>query len=318
MKTFSDLTEQEIIALAISSEDDDARAYAGFAHALMADYPASAKVFVEMAEEEHQHRRWLTDLYQKKFGDFIPLIRRADVNGFVKHAPAWTLNKTGIDAMRKRAELIELENYRFYTQAAASSTDSQVKKLLSDLAAAEKGHESLASKLGLEHVTADAKIDEGETERRLFLLEVVQPGLVGLMDGSVSTLAPIFAAAFATGNTWQTFLVGCAASVGAGISMGLAKGLSDDGKLSGRGRPLIRGLASGIMTAVGGIGHTLPFLIPQFHTALGLAVIVVLVELGVISWIRYKYMDTPFLKAALQIAVGGFLVFLTGILIGSA
>lgn len=318
MKTFSDLTEQEIIALAISSEDDDARAYAGFAHALMGDYPASAKVFVEMAEEEHQHRRWLTDLYQKKFGDFIPLIRRADVNGFVKHAPAWTLNKGGIDAMRKRAELVELENYRFYTQAAASSTDPQVKKLLSELAAAEKGHESLASKLGLEHVTADAKIDEGETERRLFLLEVVQPGLVGLMDGSVSTLAPIFAAAFATGNTWQTFLVGCAASVGAGISMGLAEGLSDDGKLSGRGRPLIRGLASGIMTAVGGIGHTLPFLIPQFHTALVLAVMVVLVELGVISWIRYKYMDTPFLKAALQIAVGGFLVFLTGILIGSA
>ncbi len=318
MKTFSDLTEQEIIALAISSEDDDARSYAGFAHALMADYPASAKVFVEMAEEEHEHRRWLTDLYQKKFGDFIPLIRRADVNGFVKHAPAWTLNTQGIDAMRRRAELIELENYRFYTQAAASSTDAQVKKLLSDLAVAEKGHESLASKLGLEHVTTDAKIDEGDTERRMFLLEVVQPGLVGLMDGSVSTLAPIFAAAFATGSTWQTFLVGVAASVGAGISMGLAEGLSDDGKLSGRGRPLIRGLASGLMTAVGGIGHTLPFLIPQFHTALVLAVIVVLIELSVITWIRNKYMDTPIVKAALQIAVGGLLVFLTGILIGSA
>ena len=318
MKTFSDLNEQEIIALAISSEDDDARAYAGFAHALMADYPASAKVFVEMAEEEHEHRRWLTDLYQKKFGDFIPLIRRADVNGFVKHAPAWTLNTQGIDAMRRRAELIELENYRFYTQAAASSNDPQVKKLLSDLAAAEKGHESLASKLGLEHVTADAKIDESDTERRMFLLEVVQPGLVGLMDGSVSTLAPIFAAAFATGSTWQTFLVGVAASVGAGISMGLAEGLSDDGKLSGRGRPLIRGLASGLMTAVGGIGHTLPFLIPQFHTALVLAIIVVLIELSVITWIRNKYMDTPIVKAALQIAVGGLLVFLTGILIGSA
>ena len=318
MKTFSDLTEQEIIALAISSEDDDARSYAGFAHALMADYPASAKVFVEMAEEEHEHRRWLTDLYQKKFGDFIPLIRRADVNGFVKHKPAWTLNNGGIDVMRKRAELIELENYRFYTQAAASSADPQIKQLLSELAAAEKGHESLAAKLGLEHVTTDAKVDEGETERRLFLLEVVQPGLVGLMDGSVSTLAPIFAAAFATGSTWQTFLVGVAASVGAGISMGLAEGLSDDGKLSGRGRPLIRGLASGLMTAVGGIGHTLPFLIPQFHTALVLAVIVVLIELSVITWIRNKYMDTPIVKAALQIAVGGLLVFLTGILIGSA
>ena len=220
--------------------------------------------------------------------------------------------------MRKRAELIELENYRFYTKAASSSSDPQVKKLLSELAEAEKGHESLASKLGLEHLTADAKIDEGDTERRMFLLEVVQPGLVGLMDGSVSTLAPIFAAAFATGSTWQTFLVGVAASVGAGISMGLAEGLSDDGKLSGRGRPLIRGLASGLMTAIGGIGHTLPFLIPQFHTALVLAVIVVLIELAAITWIRNKYMDTPIVKAALQIAVGGLLVFLTGILIGSA
>ena len=318
MKTFSELSEQEIIALAISSEDDDARAYAGFAHALMKDYPASARVFVEMAEEEHEHRRRLTDLYAKKFGDFIPLIRRADINGFVKHRPAWTLNKLGIDAMRKRAEVIELENYRFYTQAAEASQDAQVKKLLTDLAAAEKGHESLASKLGMEHLTADAKLDEHETQRRLFLLQVVQPGLVGLMDGSVSTLAPIFAAAFATNSTWQTFLVGTAASVGAGISMGLAEGHSDDGKLTGRGHPLIRGLAAGIMTAVGGLGHTLPFLISDFHTAFILAVVVVIIELGVISWIRWKYMDTPFFKAALQIAVGGFLVFLTGIFIGSA
>ena len=318
MKSFSDLTEQEIIALAISSEDDDARAYAGFAHALMGTYPASAKVFVEMAEEEHEHRRSLTDLYAKKFGDYIPLIRRADINGFVKHKPAWTVNKLGIDAMRKRAEVIELENYRFYTQAAERSSDPQVRKLLSNLAAAEKGHESLASKLGLEHLTADAKIDENETQRRLFLLQVVQPGLVGLMDGSVSTLAPIFAAAFATNNTWQTFLVGVAASIGAGISMGLAEGLSDDGKLTGRGHPLIRGLASGIMTAVGGLGHTVPFLITDFTTAFVLAVVVVIVELGLISWIRWKYMDTPFFKAALQIAVGGVLVFLTGIFIGSA
>jgi erythrin-vacuolar iron transport family protein len=318
LKSFSDLTEQEIIALAISSEDDDARAYAGFAHALMGDYPASAKVFVEMAEEEHQHRRSLTELYAKKFGDYIPLIRRADINGFVKHKPAWTMNKLGIDAMRKRAEVIELENYRFYTQAAERSSDPQVKKLLSTLAAAEKGHESLASKLGLEHLTADVKIDETETQRRLFLLQVVQPGLVGLMDGSVSTLAPIFAAAFATNNTWATFLVGVAASIGAGISMGLAEGLSDDGKLTGRGHPIIRGLASGIMTAVGGLGHTLPFLLTNFHTAFVLAVLVVIVELGLISWIRWKYMDTPFIRASIQIAVGGFLVFLTGIFIGSA
>ena len=237
MKSFSDLTEQEIIALAISSEDDDARLYSGFANALMETYPASAKVFMEMSEEEHQHRHWLTDLYQKKFGDFIPLIRRSDINGFVKHKPGWMIGKLNIDAMRRRAEVIELENYRFYKQAAAHSKDPQIAKLLAQLAEAEKGHESLAARLGSKHVTADVKIDEAETKRRLFLLQVIQPGLVGLMDGSVSTLAPLFAAAFATGNTWATFLVGMAASVGAGISMGLAEGLSDDGKLTGRGHP---------------------------------------------------------------------------------
>lgn len=318
LKSFSDLTEQEIIALAISSEDDDARAYAGFANALMDTYPASAKVFMEMAEEEHDHRRWLTDLYQEKFGDFIPLIRRSDIQGFVRHKPAWTIGKMNIEEMRQRAEVIELENYRFYKQAAERTQDEHTRKLLLNLAEAEKGHESLAVKLGLQHVTADAKIEEGEAKRRLFLLQVIQPGLVGLMDGSVSTLAPLFAAAFATGNTWETFLVGMAASVGAGISMGLAEGLSDDGKLTGRGHPLIRGLAAGVMTAVGGLGHTLPYLIPDFTVATWTAIVIVFIELWAISWIRYKYMDTPFLKAAFQIAVGGFLVFITGILIGNA
>ena len=318
MKSFSDLTEQEIIALAISSEDDDARTYSGFANDLMQTYPASAKVFLEMSEEENEHRRWLTDLYQKKFGNFIPLVRRGDVNGFVKHKPTWMIGKLSIDEMRKRAEIIELENYRFYKKAAERSGDPLIKKLLDKLAEAEKGHESLAARLGDQHVTADVKIEEGETKRRLFLLQVIQPGLVGLMDGSVSTLAPLFAAAFATGNTWATFLVGIAASVGAGISMGLAEALSDDGKLTGRGQPWIRGLASGVMTAVGGLGHTLPYLIPDFKTATGISIAVVFVELWLISWIRYKYMDTPFLKAAFQIALGGFLVFLTGMFIGSA
>ncbi len=318
MKTFSDLSEQELLALAISSEDDDARSYIGFAHALMTGFPASARVFMEMAEEEHEHRDRLKTLYVKKFGDFIPLIRRSDINGFVKHKPTWMVSKLGIDAMRKHAELIELENYRFYKSAVERTSDPAIKKLLNGLAEAEKGHSSLAVKLGLQHVTPDAALEEKEAERRLFLVQVVQPGLVGLMDGSVSTLAPLFAAAFATGNTWETFLVGTAASIGAGISMGLAEGLSDDGKLTGRGHPLIRGLSAGIMTAIGGLGHALPYLIPDFQTATWLAVIIVFIELWAISWIRYKYMDTPFLKAAFQIAVGGFLVFLTGMLIGSA
>jgi erythrin-vacuolar iron transport family protein len=318
LKTFSDLTEQEILALAISSEEDDARSYAGFANSLLNDYPASAKVFIEMAEEEHQHRRWLIDLYQKKFGDFIPVIRRTDINGFVRHKPAWMLNKLDLEAMRKRAEVIELENYQFYKASSESAKDPQIKKLLLQLANAEKGHESLAAKLGATNVTPDVKVSEKETQQRLFLLQVIQPGLVGLMDGSVSTLAPLFAAAFATHNTWSTFLVGLAASVGAGISMGLAEGLSDDGKLTGRGHPFIRGAASGVMTMVGGLGHTLPYLFNDFWYATVTSIIVVFFELWAISWIRYRYMDTPFLKAAFQIAVGGFLVFLTGIFIGSA
>ncbi len=318
MKSFSALTEQELLALAISSEEDDARGYAAFANALSPTYPASAKVFHEMAEEEYEHRDRLTAAYKKKFGDFIPLIRRSDVMGFVRHKPAWNIAGMGIDAMRQHAEVIELENARFYTQAAAQASDLGIKDLLLKLAAAEKGHESLARKLGQEHVTLGAVASEKEAERRLFLLQVIQPGLVGLMDGSVSTLAPLFAAAFATGNTWETFLVGLAASLGAGISMGLAEGLSDDGKLTGRGHPLIRGLSAGVMTTVGGLGHALPYLIPDFWLATWVAVVVVFFELWAISWVRYRYMDTPFLKAAFQVAVGGFLVFLTGIVIGSA
>lgn len=318
MKRFSELTEQEILALAISSEDDDARSYATFANGLMEKFPASAKVFIEMAEEEHEHRRRLTDMYQKKFGDFIPLIRRSDVAGFVRHRPAWLMKHANLDKIRDHAEVIEAENYNFYKQAAARANDPAVKKLLEDLASAEKGHSSLADRLGEKHLTPSAKVEEEEAQRRLFLLQIIQPGLVGLMDGSVSTLAPLFAAAFATHSTWQTFLVGMAASIGAGISMGFAEALSDDGKLTGRGHPLIRGLAAGVMTAIGGLGHALPYLIPDFWTATVLATVIVFVELGVISWIRYKYMDTPFMRAGFQVAVGGFLVFLAGIFIGSA
>jgi rubrerythrin len=318
LKPFSDLSEQEILALAISSEDDDARAYSTFAHALLERFPASAKVFIDMAEEEHEHRRRLTELYRKKFGDFIPLIRRSDVAGFVRHRPAWLMKHASLEKMREYADVIEVENCNFYRQAAERASDPAIKELLSTLAAAEAGHIKLADKLDQKHVTPDAKAEEAEAQRRLFLLQVIQPGLVGLMDGSVSTLAPLFAAAFATHSTWETFLVGLAASIGAGISMGFAEALSDDGKLTGRGHPLIRGLAAGIMTAVGGLGHALPYLIPDFFTATVLATIVVFVELWAISYVRYKYMDTPFLRAAFQVAVGGFLVFVTGILIGNA
>ncbi len=318
MKPFSELTEQEILALAISSEDDDARTYMSFANALQEQYPSSARVFIDMAEEEHEHRRRLTDTYVAKFGDHIPLIRRSDVTGFVKHQPAWLMKHFSLDTVRRRAEVMELENYRFYKQAAERTKNADVKNLLLGLAEEEKGHGSLAGKLEEKHLTDDAKLKEQDAEKQLFLLQVLQPGLLGLMDGSVSTLAPLFAAAFATHDTWQTFLIGAAASIGAGISMGFAEALSDDGELTGRGHPLIRGSAAGIMTAIGGLGHTLPYLINDFWTATVLAVLIVFVELWVISWVRYKYMDTPFMRAFFQIAVGGFIVFLAGILIGHA
>lgn len=318
MKRFADLSEAEILALAISSEEEDSRIYRGFAEGLREPFPASAQVFDEMADEEVRHRTMLFDLYRSKFGEYLPLIRRQDVRGFIKHKPLWLMRPLGLDDVRKYAETMEFEAERFYRKAAETTRDASIRELLVRLAEAEAVHESLAQKLGARLLTPDARAKEDETSRRMFLLQYVQPGLVGLMDGSVSTLAPLFAAAFATHSPWATFLVGLAASVGAGISMGFAEALSDDGSLTGRGTPWLRGTVSGVMTAIGGIGHTLPYLIPNFAIATILAVIVVVVELAVISYIRYRYMDTPFLNAAFQVMVGGALVFLAGILIGNA
>jgi rubrerythrin len=318
VKRFADLSESEILALAISSEDEDSRIYRGFADGLREAFPTSAQVFEEMADEEAHHRTLLFDLYRSKFGEYLPLIRRQDVRGFIKHKPLWLMRPLGLDDVRKYAENMEFESERFYRKAAETTRDASIRELLVWLAEAEAVHESLAQKLGARLLTKDARAKEDETSRRMFLLQYVQPGLVGLMDGSVSTLAPLFAAAFATHSTWSTFLVGLAASVGAGISMGFAEALSDDGSLTGRGTPWLRGTVSGLMTAIGGLGHTLPYLIPHFGIATAVAVIVVVVELVVISYIRYRYMDTPFLNAAFQIMVGGALVFLAGILIGNA
>ena len=316
-KAFAELNDREVLALAIQNEEEDSRVYREFAESLRADYPTSAKVFDEMAEEENDHRRRLLELFKERYGSNIPLIRREDVRGFLRRKPIWMSTNFDIDAMRGRAASMESETANFYRRAAARSTDPDVRKLLGDLAEIEDGHETLAQELqaGMSEETQD---EERETARRRFLLQIVQPGLVGLMDGSVSTLAPLFAAAFATQDTHATFLVGLAASIGAGISMGFAEALSDDGALTGRGHPWLRGLVSGVMTAVGGIGHTIPFLIPDFRIATVLAVIVVLIELWAIAYIRARYMDTPFLRAAFQIVVGGLLVFAAGILIGNA
>jgi len=318
VKRFADLTEQEILALAISNEDEDSRIYRGFAEGLREQFPASAKVLDQMAEEEVRHRTMLFDLYHSKFGEYLPLIRRQDVKGFISKRALWLVRPLPLDEVRKFAENMEFEAGRFYRKAAESSRDVSVRKLLTELAEIEAEHENLAAKLGEKILTPGTRAEEAETERRVFLLQYVQPGLIGLMDGSVSTLAPLFAAAFATHSTWETFLVGMAASVGAGISMGFAEALSDDGSLTGRGTPWIRGSVCGLMTTIGGVGHTLPYLIPDFWTATVLAIIVVVVELAAISWIRYRYMDTPFFSAAFQVMVGGALVFAAGILIGSS
>ncbi|HVZ51428.1 MAG TPA: ferritin family protein [Pseudolabrys sp.] len=319
MKRFADLTEQEVLALAITNEEEDSRIYRGFAEGLREQFPASAKVFDEMAEEEVHHRSMLYDLYRQKFGEYLPLIRRQDVKGFLHpKQPLWLTRPLGLEEVRKFAENMEFEAERYYRKAAETARDASVRELLIQLAEAEAGHESLAHKLSQTILTKGAREKEEETARRMFLLQYVQPGLVGLMDGSVSTLAPVFAAAFATHSTWETFLVGMAASVGAGISMAFAEALSDDGSLTGRGSPWLRGTVSGLMTALGGLGHTLPFLIPDFWVATVVAIIVVVMELAAISWIRMKYMDSPFLQAAFQVVVGGTLVFLFGILIGNA
>jgi rubrerythrin len=317
-KKFKDLTEREILALAITLEEEDSRIYGDFADGLRETYPATAKMFDEMQEEESGHRRSLIETYRLRFGEHIPLIRRHDVKGFIQHRPVWLTRPLGIDTVRKQAEIMELETRRYYEHAMKVSTDASVRKLLGDLAEAERKHYAMAESLEEKHLTPDVRREEETARRRIFVLQIIQPGLAGLMDGSVSTLAPVFAAAFATRSSSAAFLVGLAASVGAGISMGFAEALSDDGSLTGRGQPVMRGAVCGVMTAMGGIGHTMPFLIHDFRVAMTAAVGVVTVELAAISYIRHRYMDTPFLSAAFQVVVGGVLVFLTGILIGSS
>ena len=316
MRRFTDLAENEILALAIANEEEDGRIYAEFAHRLAADYPDSAAIFTRMAEEEDEHRRRLIDLYGARFGSHIPLLRRQDIVGWRPMRPIWSLPKLTLDAVRQHAARMEQDAARFYRTAAARSTDTAVRRLLGDLAMAEDGHEHTAEVLTQRHLADGRREDEDAAQRRRFVLQIVQPGLVGLMDGSVSTLAPVFAAAFATHSTHAALLVGLAASLGAGISMGFAEALADDGRLSGRGAPLLRGLVCGLMTMLGGIGHTLPFLIGDFRLATAVAVGVVMVELAAICWIRWRFMQTPPLAAALQIGVGGALVFAAGILIG--
>ncbi|MBR1218754.1 rubrerythrin [Bradyrhizobium sp. U87765 SZCCT0131] len=323
MKNFADLTEREILAVAIASEEEDSRIYMAFAEDLAGRYPESAKIFEEMADEEKGHRHMLLEMYEQRFGTNLPPIRREDVRGFLRRRPIWLTKNLPLDTVRKEAETMEFEAARFYDKAAAQAKDVHVRKLLGDLAEMERGHETRAIKLTDTILSPDVRAEEDRTSHRMFVLQYVQPGLAGLMDGSVSTLAPLFAAAFATHHNWQTFLVGLAASIGAGISMGFAEALSDDGSMTGRGSPWLRGGICGLMTTLGGLGHTVPYLVPDswpnaFWIATAIAGLVVFVELWVIAYIRARYMDTPFLRAVFQIVLGGAIVLAVGILIGGA
>ena len=317
-RQFSELSEQEVLALAISAEEDDARIYLSYAERLREEFPDSAKIFEGMAAEEDRHRQRLIELHKARFGDTIPLIRREHVAGFYARRPVWLMRNLGLDRIRDEAAGMEREAQNFYLKAAQSTTDANTRQLLGDLAAAEAGHQRTAEQLEKKHLPTEVRESEDHAAHRQFVLTWVQPGLAGLMDGSVSTLAPIFATAFATHDTWTTFLVGLAASVGAGISMGFTEAASDDGTISGRGSPVKRGIASGVMTAIGGLGHALPYLIPDFWTATTIAIFIVFVELWAIAWIQNRYMDTPFFRAAFQVVLGGALVFAAGIIIGSA
>ncbi len=323
LKNFPDLTQREILAIAISSEEEDSRIYTSFAEELADRYPATAQVFREMAAEEDGHRRLLLEMYQSRFGANLPAIRREDVKGFLSRRPTWLIKNLPLETIRRQAEAMETDSQRFYARAAEAAHDVGVRKLLGDLAMVEKSHGEKANALSEAILTESAREAESHTAHKLFVLQYVQPGLAGLMDGSVSTLAPLFAAAFATQNNWSTFLVGLAASIGAGISMAIAEALSDDGSLTGRGAPVIRGAVTGLMTAAGGLGHSLPYLVPDswphaFWTATSIAGVVVFFELWAIAYIRARYMDTPFLKAVAQIVLGGAIVLAVGVLIGGA
>ena len=318
LKKFKDLSEREILALAVASEEEDGRIYGEFADALRESYPATAQMFEEMREEEAGHRDRLIEMFRQRFGERIPLIRRENVKGFLRRNPTWLVRPLGVNVARRQAEVMEMEAVRFYQKAIARTTDASTRELLNKLADEERKHTQTAGDLEEKHLTQSARQAEDASHKRLFLLQIVQPGLLGLLDGSISTLAPLFAAAVATQNSWKAFLVGMAASVGAGISMAFSESQSDDGSLTGRGSPWLRGAITGLMTTAGGLGHTLPFLIRNFHIAMLVAVIVVAAELAVISYVRHRYMDTPFLQAAFQVILGGVLVLLAGYFIGSS
>jgi len=252
MKSFDSLTEREILALAISLEEEDERVYADFVEGLRENFPGSAAVFDGMRQEESGHRRRLIELYMQKFGEHIPLIRRQDVRGFVQRTPVWLVRPLGLDIVRKQASAIEVETRGFYEKAAARSQDASIRQLLDDLANEERHHEERADELGKEKLPGDVKHAEDESNRRLFVLQIVQPGLAGLngwvgVDAGAGVRGGASPRATAgTRSRWGSQLRSARAS-----AWGFAEALSDDGSLTGRGHPWVRGLICGAMTALG-------------------------------------------------------------------
>ena len=315
-KKFQDLNDNEILSLAIDSLEEDIKLYDEYSSHFLINYPETSKMFKQMSILKNKNRKKLVELHKKKFGETLNITNQKEIANYFKRKPEWLVIKNSIEKVRN--EIIEMETLsaKFYNSFAKKSQNIEIRNLLIDLALMSREQKDNAKLILLNAQKSRSAKEEVTRDKRQFILTWVQPGLAGLMDGSVSTLAPIFATAFATKDSHTTLLVGLAASIGAGISMGFTEAVHDDGVISGRGSPIKRGFASGIMTTIGGLGHALPYLISDFYVATVIAMFFVLVELWAIAWIQAKYMEIKFTKAVFQVVFGGSLVLAAGILIG--
>ena len=315
-KKFQDLNDNEILSLAIDSLEEDIKLYDEYSSHFLINYPVTSKMFKQMSILKNKNRKKLVELHKKNFGETLSITNQKEIANYFKRKPEWLVIKNSIEKVRN--EIIEMETLsaQFYNSFAKKSQNIEIRNLLIDLALMSREQKDNAKLILLNAQKSRSAKEEVTKDKRQFILTWVQPGLAGLMDGSVSTLAPIFATAFATKDSHTTLLVGLAASIGAGISMGFTEAVHDDGVISGRGSPIKRGFASGIMTTIGGLGHALPYLISDFYVATVIAMFFVLVELWAIAWIQAKYMEIKFTKAVFQVVFGGSLVLAAGILIG--
>lgn len=315
-KHFQDLNDDEILSLSIDILEEDIRLYDDYSSHFLINYPETSKMFKKMSILKNKNRQQLIKLHKKKFGETLNITHKNEIYNFFKRKPKWFVIKNSIEKVRNEIIEMEANSSQFYNSFAKKSNNIETRNLLIDLAMMSREQKDNAKLILLNTQKLHSAKEEVTKDKKQFILTWVQPGLAGLMDGSVSTLAPIFATAFATKDSHTTLLVGLAASIGAGISMGFTEAVHDDGVISGRGSPIKRGFASGIMTTIGGLGHALPYLISDFYVATVIAMFFVLVELWAIAWIQAKYMKIKFTKAVFQVVFGGSLVLAAGILIG--